>query len=110
MPEKPRVSVIIPTFNRPQLLGKALASVAEQTYTDYEIIVVDDGSTVPGTENVCRKFSKCCYIRHENQGLSATRNRGIRKACGEFIALLDDDDSWKSDKLERQVRFFGRTR
>ena len=101
----PRVSVVIPTYNRPALLREALTSVAAQTYTDYEIVVVDDGSTIEGAEAICCEFSRCHYIRQPNQGLSATRNRGIRESRGELIALLDDDDKWKPTKLAKQVSF-----
>jgi glycosyltransferase involved in cell wall biosynthesis len=101
----PRVSVIIPTFNRPGLLREALKSVSEQIFTDYEIIVVDDGSSVPGVEEVCLEFPKCRYYFQENRGPSAARNRGIIEARGEFIALLDDDDRWKPGKLDSQVKF-----
>ncbi len=101
----PRVSVVIPTYNRPQLLRQTLESVARQTYRDFEIIVVDDGSTILGAEEVCRGFEQCRYLRQENAGRSAARNRGMEEARGELIALLDDDDLWKADKLENQCRF-----
>lgn len=101
----PRVSVIIPTYNRPALLRETLRSVSNQTFTDFEIIVVDDGSTVAGVEDVCREFAKCRYFRQENMGRSSARNRGIKEARGELIAFLDDDDLWKPEKLARQVEF-----
>ena len=103
--QMPRVSVIIPTYNRPALLREALRSVSTQTYQDFEIIVVDDGSTSPGVQETCREFAKCRYIRQENAGRSSARNRGIQAARGEMIAFLDDDDLWKSEKLGLQVAF-----
>jgi glycosyltransferase involved in cell wall biosynthesis len=101
----PRVSVIIPTYNRPALLRETLRSVSNQTFTDFEIIVVDDGSTVPGVEDVCAEFLECRYFRQENMGRSSARNRGIGEARGELIAFVDDDDLWKPEKLARQVAF-----
>jgi glycosyltransferase involved in cell wall biosynthesis len=101
----PRVSVIIPTYNRPALLRETLKSVSKQTFADFEIIVVDDGSTVPGVEDVCAEFLECRYFRQENMGRSSARNRGIEEARGELIAFVDDDDLWKPEKLARQVAF-----
>lgn len=106
MPEKnPTVSVIIPTYNRAHLVGRAIRSVLNQTYQDFEIIVVDDGST-DNTEEVVKSFNdpRIRYIRHEkNRGGSAARNTGIRATYGEFIAFLDSDDEWLPEKLEKQV-------
>jgi glycosyltransferase involved in cell wall biosynthesis len=101
----PLVSIVIATYNRPELLQDALESIARQTFSDYEIIVVDDGSTVPGAEQVCMKYKKCRYVRQLNSGESAARNYGARLARGQLLAFLDDDDKWKPDKLERQVAF-----
>ncbi|MCL6557363.1 MAG: glycosyltransferase [Firmicutes bacterium] len=102
----PTVSVIIPTYNRAHLIGRAIRSVLEQTYQDFEIIVVDDGSS-DNTEEVVKSFNdpRIRYIRHEqNRGGSAARNTGIRAARGEYIAFLDSDDEWLPEKLERQVQ------
>ena len=101
------VSVIIPTYNRAHLIGRAIQSVLNQTYKDFEIIVVDDGST-DSTEKAVREFQeqgkRIKYIRHnKNKGGSAARNTGIKAAKGEYIAFLDDDDEWLRDKIEKQV-------
>lgn len=103
---KRRVSVVIPTFNRADLLGTALASVLKQSYPAYEIVVVDDCST-DGTRQVVEAFrdGRIRYIRHErNRGGSAARNTGIRAAIGDYIAFLDDDDEWEPNKIEVQLR------
>ena len=101
----PRVSVIIPTYNRAHVVDRAIRSVLGQTYQDFEIIVVDDGST-DNTEEVVKSFNdfRIRYIRHdENRGGSAARNTGIRAARGEFIAFLDSDDEWLREKLAKQM-------
>lgn len=102
------VSVIIPTYNRAHTVSRAIQSVLNQTYQDFEIIVVDDCST-DNTEEVVKGFndSRICYIRHEqNRGGSAARNTGIRIARGEYIAFLDSDDEWLPNKLAEQMRVF----
>lgn len=102
------VSVIIPTYNRGHLVGRAILSVLDQTYQDFEIIVVDDGSK-DYTEEVVKSFNdpRICYIRHtRNLGGSAARNTGIRAAKGKYIAFLDSDDEWLPTKLEEQIRVF----
>jgi len=104
----PTVSVIIPTFNRAHLVGRAIHSVLVQTYQDFEIIVVDDGST-DNTEKVIKSFNdpRIRYVRHEkNKGGSAARNTGIKTARGKYIAFLDDDDEWLPEKLEKQINKF----
>ena len=102
----PAVSVIIPTYNRAEMVKEAIQSVLEQTYTDYEIVVVDDGST-DNTRDVVnalnRRFNKIRYIYQENKGRSAARNRGIRTALGDYIAFLDSDDRFLPEKLRMQV-------
>lgn len=99
-----KVSVIIPTYNRGSLISRAVESVLAQTFTDYELIVVDDGST-DQTQQVLAKFKKRIrYIFQENSGVSAARNHGIREATGEYIAFLDSDDYWIPDKLSQQVK------
>jgi glycosyltransferase involved in cell wall biosynthesis len=103
--EGPRVSVIIPTYNRAKLISEAVESVLRQTYKPYEIIVVDDGST-DNTEEVLKKYEgKITYLRQRNSGPSRTRNNGIRAATGELIGFLDSDDIWLPQKLEAQVKF-----
>ena len=103
---QPRVSVMIPAYNSAKYLPEAIASVLGQTYTDYEIIVVNDGST-DNTREVIEPFlDSVRYFEQENQGVSATRNRGIYLARGELIAFLDADDIFMPQKLEQQVAVF----
>lgn len=100
-----KVSVIIPTHNRAKFLDSAVTSVLNQTFQDFEIIIVDDAST-DDTPQVVRQFKdeRIKYIRHEaNQGGSSTRNTGIANSSGEYIAFLDDDDEWLPKKLKLQV-------
>ena len=102
----PEVSVIIPAHNSADYIGEALESVFDQTYTDYEVIVVDDGST-DGTADVVRKFGdRVVYAYQENGGAASARNHGIELARGKFVAFLDADDVWLPDKLEKQIRLF----
>lgn len=101
----PRVSVTIPTFNCARFLVRAISTALSQTYTDYEIIVVDDGST-DGTRDVVAQFGdRVQYLYQPNGGLSSARNLALSRASGEFIAYLDADDMWYPHKLERQVAF-----
>lgn len=101
----PRVSVIIPTFNCVAFLGSAIDSVLAQTYTDYEIIVVDDGSTDGTRECIAKYGARVKYFHQSNQGVSAARNLALDHATGEFIAYLDADDIWCPGKLEAQVGY-----
>lgn len=103
----PRVSVVIPTFNRKGFLKEAIESVLRQTYKDLEVIVVDDGSE-DGTEEVITAYGdkRIKYVWQPNRGPSAARNRGAAMAGGEFLAFLDSDDLWTPRKLEKQVSFF----
>lgn len=101
----PRVSVIIPTKNRARYVSSAIQSVLDQTFGDFEIIIVDAASTDNTKEIVC-KFDdeRIHYIREErDRGVSASRNMGIKQSRGKFIAFLDDDDLWVSSKLEKQL-------
>jgi glycosyltransferase involved in cell wall biosynthesis len=102
----PTVSVVIPTHNRDRFLKAAIQSVLNQTFQDFELIVVDDASTDRTVEVVQSVAdTRITYIRHEtNKGGAAARNNGIRNACGQYIAFLDDDDEWMKDKLRRQVK------
>ena len=102
----PRVSVIMPTFNRAHCLERAIDSVLDQTFRDYELIVVDDGSTDHTADLLKRYDDSLKSIHQQNRGVSAARNTGIRAARGELVALLDSDDCWLPTKLERQVDFF----
>ncbi len=103
---KPVVSVIIPTYNRADLLGRAIRSVLIQTYTDFEIIVVDDAST-DNTTDILKSINdpRIRIIRHEtNKGGAAARNTGIKASRGKFIAFQDSDDEWLFEKLEKQMK------
>ncbi|UCG32640.1 MAG: glycosyltransferase [Phycisphaerales bacterium] len=101
----PTVSVVIPTFNRASLLCEALDSVYAQTFTDYEVIVVDDGST-DGTPQMIERYNgRLRYIWQENRGAGEARNRGIAEARGEWIAFLDSDDMWHAEKLARCMEY-----
>ena len=102
----PQTSVVIPAYNCAAFLPETLESVFAQTYRDLEIILVDDGSTDNTPAVVAPYLNRINYIRQKNGGLPAARNTGIRAAKGEFIALLDADDSWMADKLERQLPRF----
>jgi len=107
-PAKPLVTVIIPTFNRASIVGRAIRSVLGQTYPNWELFVVDDAST-DGTEREVRRYSdeRIKYIRHQqNQRVSAARNTGIRSARGEYVSFLDDDDEWLPEKLAKEVEVF----
>lgn len=103
---EPEVSVIIPCYNYGAFLPGALASVASQTFTSWECIVVDDGST-DDTSKVAQEWlqkdSRFVYLRQENAGLAAARNAGLLCASGEFVQFLDADDTVDSSKLGRQV-------
>jgi glycosyltransferase involved in cell wall biosynthesis len=99
----PRFSVIIPAYNQARYLGEAIKSVLAQTFHDYEIVVVNDGST-DETEMVALRYDeKIRYVYQENQGLAGARNSGIRAAQGAWIALLDSDDCWLPEFLERMT-------
>ena len=104
--KKPQVSVVIPAYNSARYISDAIASVLEQTYTDYEIIVINDGST-DNTDEMVTPYLDCVrYFKQENQGVSAARNRGIYLARGELVAFLDADDILMPHKLEQQVEIF----
>jgi dTDP-4-amino-4,6-dideoxygalactose transaminase/glycosyltransferase involved in cell wall biosynthesis len=99
----PRVSVVIPTYNSADMVREAVASVLGQTYSDYEVVVIDDGSA-DHTESAMRQFGdRVRYFKQENQGAGAARNSGIRRARGEYVAFLDSDDLWSSKKLDEQI-------
>lgn len=107
MLENNGVSVIIPTYNRADLLRKSIESVQNQTYEEWEIIIVDDCST-DGTEQVVKEFGdyRIRYIRNEkNLGAGASRNRGGELARYEYIAFQDSDDVWRCGKLEKQMQY-----
>ncbi len=99
----PLVSVIIPTYNSRAFLESAVQSVEAQFHRDYEIIVVDDGSTDDTPAWAVENHNRFRYLRQENQGQAAARNRAAGEARGEFLAFLDADDMWLPEKLARQV-------
>lgn len=101
----PRVSIVVPTYNRADMLVECLESIFIQTFTDFEVIVVDDGST-DNTEDIIRPYlNRIRYIKQENRGNAGARNSGIELANGEIVAFNDSDDLWLPDKLERQVKY-----
>ena len=105
MPE-PLVSVIIPTFNRAYCVGQAIDSVRTQTHQNTEILVLDDGSSDGTRDFIEQSYGddpRVRYFFHENRGVTATRNRGIPLCRGDFVALLDSDDTWSPWKLELQL-------
>lgn len=104
---EPRVSVIIPTHNRAEMVGQSISSVQEQSFTDWECVVVDDGST-DHTEGVVQRVAgddpRVRYLFQQGSGSpGATRNSGVTLSSGALVAFLDDDDLWLPDKLQRQV-------
>jgi glycosyltransferase involved in cell wall biosynthesis len=99
----PKVSVIIPTYNRVEYIARAIDSVLNQTYQDFEIIVIDDGSTDQTKEKLIPYKDKIKYVYQENGGISEARNRGIQESTGKYLAFLDSDDWWLSEKLAEQV-------
>jgi glycosyltransferase involved in cell wall biosynthesis len=101
----PYFSVILPVHNRPDALKEAIDSVLSQTFTDYELIVVDDGST-DDTPHVAREYGeRIRCLRQENRGVSAARNAGVAASTAPWLAFLDSDDRWLPEKLARQARF-----
>jgi glycosyltransferase involved in cell wall biosynthesis len=107
----PQVSVIVPVFNSKATIQRAMDSVAGQTFTDFETIVVDDGSTDGSADIVTRcGGERITLIRHQqNRGAAAARNTAIAAAQGHWIAFLDSDDAWKPDKLARQLSVLKRS-
>ncbi|MBA7607243.1 hypothetical protein ES703_14401 [subsurface metagenome] len=105
----PTVTVIIPTYNRAHLIGRSIRSVLDQTYQDFELIVVDDGSS-DNTEEIVRNFDdrRIRYIRREENSGSPVvpTNEGIKAARGKYIAVQDSDDQWLQEKLEKQIKVF----
>jgi glycosyltransferase involved in cell wall biosynthesis len=101
-----KVSVIIPAYNSAQFIVETLESVFAQTYNDYEIIIVDDGSTDNIKEILQNYMSKIRYIYKVNGGPASARNVGIKNADGEYIAFLDSDDLWLPEKLKEQMECF----
>jgi len=105
--KNPLVSVVIPTYNRGWCLNESIDSVLSQTYENFELIVVDDGST-DDTEKRLSQYDNLTVISQPNQGVSAARNKGIKSSNGDLIAFLDSDDTWLPEKLSVQVAYFMR--
>ena len=109
-PRNPLVSVIIPAYNASEFIGETLDSVFAQTFNDFEVLLINDGS--PDTqelERVLQRFPATLrYIKQENRGAAAARNTGLREARGEFVAFLDADDTWLSSFLQKQMEFLKR--
>ncbi len=108
---RPVVSVIVPAFNAAEYIGEALNSVFDQTFSSYEVIVINDGS--PDTEQLERELKRypasLRYIKQDNRGAAAARNTGLRAAIGEFVAFLDADDRWLPNFLEKQIDLLKRS-
>ena len=103
-----RVSIIMPTYNRAHCIARAIESVIQQTWKDWELIIVDDGS-LDETEKVVAKYKaklggKINYFKKINEGVSVARNVAIKRSCGELIGFLDSDDYYYPNKLNRQIR------
>ena len=105
---KDMVSIIMPSYNTAKFISSTIKSVLAQTYTNWELIIVDDCST-DNTDEVVEPFlsdSRICYIKNEkNSGAAVSRNRALREAKGKWIAFLDSDDLWLQEKLEKQIEF-----
>lgn len=104
----PKVAVIIPVYNCAEYICQAIDSVLTQTFRDFELIVVDDGSTDNTKELLMQYGNQLKYIYQENKDMTAARNTGIRSSDSEYIAFLDSDDAWLPNKLECQVRLLDR--
>lgn len=105
------VSVIMPVYNGENFLKEAIESVIAQTYTDWELIIINDGST-DKTEEIIQDFltdKRLKYLFQENQGVAKARNNGVKKCQGEYLAFLDADDIWLSEKLEFQMKVVKRS-
>lgn len=101
--ETPLVSVVIPVYNGEAFVAQAIESVLAQTWSNVELIVVNDGSTDRSAEVVANYADRLVLIEQENRGVAAARNAGMQQARGAFVALLDQDDWWRPEKLARQV-------
>lgn len=101
---RPLVSAIIPNYNYARYVGEAVESALSQTYSNIEVIVVDDGSTDNSLEVLAQYRDRIKIIRQENSGVSVARNRGVAESSGDYIAFLDADDVWLPEKIEKQVR------
>tara|TARA_Y100000588_G_scaffold390903_1_gene497812 strand:- start:98335 stop:99192 length:858 start_codon:yes stop_codon:yes gene_type:complete len=98
------ISVILPTYNRKYTLQRSIDSILNQTYRPSEIIIIDDGSSDGSFEWIESDYPNIRLIKQSNSGVSSARNKGIKNSKGQWIALLDSDDEWLPDKLEKQVQ------
>lgn len=102
------VSIIMPSYNTAHFIAESIRSVQSQSYTEWELIIVDDGST-DDTDNVVRQYltdNRIRYLKNNiNSGAALSRNRALREAKGKWIAFLDSDDLWEPQKLEKQIAF-----
>ena len=105
-----KISVIIPTHNRQNLLQEAVNSVLSQDFKQFEMIIVDDGSTDRNPQHLSRLDQRIRYLYTPNRGVSKARNTGIRAARGNFITFLDADDLWQPRKLKQQYHFMQQQR
>ena len=99
---KPLISIVIPAYNAGKYLAETLESVRSQTFSDYEIIVIDDGST-DRTVEIASSYDGVVLLTQNNRGAAAARNAGVRAARGAYVAFLDADDIWLPSKLEKQA-------
>src|SRR5436305_1747451 len=100
------VSVIVPTFNRAYCIRRTIDSVLNQTYPNWELVIVDDGSTDNTAQLIATDYAhdtRIKYFHQQNQGVTAARNKGISLAQGDYVAFLDSDDTWKPWKLQLQL-------
>lgn len=103
------ISIVMPAYNAEDLILDSVNSVINQTYTNWELIIIDDGSvdrTVQVVDELTQEDKRIHLLKNiENKGVAATRNKGIKVAMGDWIAFLDSDDLWRKDKLEKQVNY-----
>ncbi len=102
----PKVSIIIPTYNCERYINETISSILSQTFKNFEVIVVDDGSTDQTRKIVGSYGSPIKLISQSNAGVCAARNRGLREASGQFVCFMDHDDYWYPDKLSSQIKIF----
>lgn len=105
MPKIPTISIIIPLYNKRDQISSTLESVLQQSFQDFEIIVIDDDSTDGSADAMSEYLHKVRYVHQQNSGPSAARNHGIELSLGKYIAFLDADDVWEVDKLKHQIVF-----
>lgn len=106
--DSPLISIIMPTYNRANIVSQAVDSVIQQTYNNWELIIVNDGST-DNTKEVINPYlndTRIKTVNKENGGINSARNTGLDISSGNFIAFLDDDDIWTKEKLEKQIDIF----